>query len=59
MLGMTQIDVEVWGWTINRKGVVVVQEAIDPHLSVILGINVLPELDRKMTKEIRSLYWKR
>lgn len=30
-LGVIQVDIEVCGWTVKKKGVVVVQETMDPH----------------------------
>lgn len=57
-LGVIQIDVEVCGWTVKKKRVVVVQEAINPQVSVILGMNVLQELDQQMVQDMGLLYWK-
>lgn len=34
------------------------QEAMDPQVPVILGMNILKELYRQMAKEIRHLYCK-
>lgn len=46
MLGVMQVYVEVWGKTVKKKGVVVVQEAINSQVSVILGMNILKGLGR-------------
>lgn len=52
------MDVEVWGWAVRKKGVVVVQEAMDPQVPVILGMYVLKQLDRQMAQVIEPLNWK-
>lgn len=51
------MDIEVWEWTVRKKGVVV-QEAMDPQVTVILGINVLQELDQQIAWDLGPLYWK-
>lgn len=36
---------------VKKKGVVMVQEAMNPHVPVIVGMNVLTELDRQMSQD--------
>lgn len=49
-LRVIQVDVELCGWTVKKKGEVVVQEAMEPQVPIILGMNVLQELDRHIAQ---------
>lgn len=55
-LDVIQIDVDVWGQSVEKKGVVVVQEAMDSQVPIILGMNVLRV--RQMAQEVGPLYRK-
>lgn len=55
-LDVIQIDVDVWGQTVEKKGVVVVQEAMDSQVPIKLGMNVLRV--RQMAQEVGPLYRK-
>lgn len=55
-LDVIQIDVDVWGQTVEKKGVVGVQEAMDSQVPIILGMNVLRV--RQMAQEVGPLYRK-
>ncbi|XP_069800966.1 uncharacterized protein [Dendropsophus ebraccatus] len=58
IVGVMQVDIELWGRFMKKKGVVVVQSAMDPEVPVILGMNVLKELDGLMAQELGPKYWK-
>lgn len=55
-LGVIQVDIEIWGQTVKKRVVVVVQEALDPQ--VILSMNVLQECDQEMAQELGPIYCK-
>lgn len=58
MLGVIQVDIEIWGQTVQNKGVVIVQEVMDLQMPLILGMNLLREIDQQMAKDLGPLYWK-
>lgn len=43
-LGVLKADIEMWGQTVRKKGMVVVQNVIDCNVPVILGMNVVQDL---------------
>lgn len=44
------MDIAVWGQKVREIRVVVVEEAMDPQVPVILGMNVLQELDQQIAR---------
>ncbi|XP_075719715.1 uncharacterized protein LOC142760414 [Rhinoderma darwinii] len=59
VVGMTWLDMELFGKSIPRQAVLVVPNYARPGVPVIIGMNILRELDGLLLREMGTVYWER